>query len=116
MEICFQRLAFYYMFFFILRKHGWSTCRSQPSCCRLMALVVAGAVSAIAGCGSSSGPQMMPIKGNITYNGQPLTQGRVVYMPKEPTAARQANGPTSIRMLLTKLGDLLQAGGGPSTP
>jgi hypothetical protein len=37
-----------------------------------------------AGCGSSSAPKgapTLPVKGTVTYKGQPLTKGRVVFEP-----------------------------------
>ena len=36
---------------------------------------------------------MVPITGEVTYNGEPLTHGRVVYLPASPSVGRQANGP-----------------------
>jgi hypothetical protein len=49
----------------------------------------------VAGCGSS-GPEMVPIQGEVLYKGAPLlsvTQGIVRYSPKQAgTAAREATG------------------------
>ena len=49
---------------------------------------------AAAGCGSK-GPQMVPIRGQVLYNGQPLKdvpQGLVRYLPKDSSRGRQASG------------------------
>jgi hypothetical protein len=45
----------------------------------------------VAGCGSSSELDMVPIRGEVTFNGQPLTVGSVIYMPVGATG-RQATG------------------------
>jgi hypothetical protein len=44
----------------------------------------------MAGC--NSGPEMVPIHGEASYNGKPMTDGIVVYMPRDATVARQASG------------------------
>ena len=51
---------------------------------------LAFAALAIAGCGSS-GPKTIPIRGEVLYNGKPLAEGTIVYLPRESTA-RQATG------------------------
>jgi hypothetical protein len=53
--------------------------------------VLAAGVLFVAGCGSKSGLDMVPIRGEVTYKGKPLTDGSVVYMPVEATG-RQATG------------------------
>lgn len=55
----------------------------------LLALVLASWLST--GCGSS-GPELVPIRGEVLYNGAPLTDGNIVYLPKESGASRQASG------------------------
>jgi hypothetical protein len=45
----------------------------------------------LSGCGSKSELDMVPIKGEVTYNGKPVTEGSVVYIPVESTG-RQATG------------------------
>jgi hypothetical protein len=45
----------------------------------------------LAGCGSPGGLDMVPIKGEVAYNGKPLTEGSVVYIPVE-SSGRQATG------------------------
>ena len=45
----------------------------------------------LSGCGAKSGLDMVPIKGEVAYNGQPLTEGSVVYIPVD-AAGRQATG------------------------
>lgn len=49
-------------------------------------------LAASSGCGPD-GPAMVPIRGEVTYDGQPLTEGQVVYLPKDPHRGRQASGP-----------------------
>jgi hypothetical protein len=45
----------------------------------------------VAGCGPS-GPTTIPIRGEVIYNGQPLKEGTVVYLPNGSGEARQASG------------------------
>jgi hypothetical protein len=47
----------------------------------------------IAGCGSGDPTDMVPIRGEVIYAGKPLTEGFIVYLPKNPGNGRQANGP-----------------------
>ena len=51
--------------------------------------VVAGAIG---GCDRSSGPITIPIRGEVLYEGQPLKEGLVVYLPKNSDDSRQASG------------------------
>ena len=44
----------------------------------------------LAGCGPK-GPQLYPIKGTVTYNGQPLPEGDIVLMPTSPGEVEDAN-------------------------
>jgi hypothetical protein len=44
-----------------------------------------------AGCGSS-GPTIIPIRGEVLYNGDTMKEGTVVYLPKGSGEARQASG------------------------
>jgi hypothetical protein len=55
-------------------------------CATILTLLLACA----SGCGSE--PKTIPIQGEATFNGQPMTDGVVVYLPKEPGLARQASG------------------------
>jgi hypothetical protein len=57
----------------------------------LAALIAAVVVST--GCGRDGLPNMVPIRGEVVVDGQPLAQGQVVYLPKDPAHGRQANGP-----------------------
>ncbi len=45
------------------------------------------------GCSEASDPPMQPIRGTVTYNGESLGGGQVVYLPKTPGVGRQATGP-----------------------
>lgn len=54
-----------------------------------LALVVSGLV----GCGSDGFPNMVPIRGEVYFDGKPLTNGFVVYLPKTVGVGRQATGP-----------------------
>jgi hypothetical protein len=47
--------------------------------------------SVMAGCGPS-GPTLIPVRGEVVYNGAPLKQGTVVYLPTEAGDSRQASG------------------------
>ena len=38
-------------------------------------------VSALAGCGSSSGPPRYELSGNVTWNGQPVAEGMITFEP-----------------------------------
>src|SRR3990172_901473 len=63
----------------------------SPRCifCGRAFLVLAAVV--VAGCGSD-GPTTIPISGEVLYNGQPMKDGIVVYLPKDTSVARQATG------------------------
>ncbi len=37
-------------------------------------------------------PDMVPIRGEVVYNGKPLAEGNVVYLPATPGQGRQATG------------------------
>ena len=54
--------------------------------------VLACAVSLICGCSGDSGdlPEFVTIKGTVTYNGDPLDRGQVVYTPAEETGGGKA--------------------------
>jgi hypothetical protein len=62
---------------------------------RLLIAAIGLMIQGSAGCGSN-GPHMVPIRGEVTYQGLPLinvTQGIVRYSPKAPgTPAREATG------------------------
>jgi hypothetical protein len=46
----------------------------------------------ITGCSSSGLPDMVPIRGEVLYNGEPLKEGNVVYLPTKAGQGRQATG------------------------
>jgi len=47
---------------------------------------------ATGGCGGEKS-DMVPIRGEVIYEGKPVTQGQVVYLPKNPQTGRQSSGP-----------------------
>lgn len=53
--------------------------------------VIGGALIGSMGCGPRGLPNMVPIRGRVTLDGQPLTTGSVIYAPKIP-GGRQAKG------------------------
>lgn len=44
------------------------------------------------GCGGSNTLDLAPVTGKVTYNGQPLDHGSVVFMPSGETRGPQASG------------------------
>jgi hypothetical protein len=60
------------------------------SCVRRRAAVALGLLI-IAGCSGGNALDTFPVRGEVTYNGQPLGEGTVVYLPAEP-GGRQATG------------------------
>ena len=54
---------------------------------------LAAGVMLIAGCGSKNALDTIPIRGEVIYNGKPLTEGTVVYLPAPGSKSRQATGP-----------------------
>lgn len=44
------------------------------------------------GCGRSNGPVTIPVRGEVLYQGSPLKEGLVVYLPKNSDDSRQASG------------------------
>lgn len=57
------------------------------------AAILTPVVFALVGCGSDGLPDMVPIRGEVYYNGAPLEDGFVVYLPKKAGVGRQATGP-----------------------
>jgi len=47
-----------------------------------------------AGCGRSGGPTLAPVSGTVTYNGQPLEQGTIIFHPPKgrPSHGKIENG------------------------
>ncbi len=56
---------------------------------RLAAIAVLAAVS---GCGSGSPLHLAPVRGTVTYRGEPLRHGEVVFAPQGATPGPQAVG------------------------
>jgi hypothetical protein len=54
-----------------------------------MASLVFGLV-AVNGCGGSTHPPTVPVRGTVNYNGEPLTNGTVFFSPVEPNEDRPA--------------------------
>lgn len=44
-------------------------------------------IVAVCGCGSSSGPERVPLSGTVTYQGQPVEKGEIRFLPIEGTTA-----------------------------
>lgn len=55
----------------------------------MITLMVASLI--VGGCGES-GPEMIPIRGEVLYNGAPLSDGMVVYLPAATGETQQASG------------------------
>ena len=47
---------------------------------------------AISGCSGSGEPRPVPVSGTVEYNGQPLTQGNVAFVPVVATEGHAARG------------------------
>ena len=60
-------------------NHKQTILRRAISGCSLLAAL---AIIASCGCGSDS-PKTVPVNGKISYNGQPVTSGTVMLIPKE---------------------------------
>ncbi|MCS7304408.1 MAG: hypothetical protein NZ602_04795 [Thermoguttaceae bacterium] len=56
----------------------------------LAVLWMLGLLGAIGGCGRSSGPQRVVVTGTVTYNGQPIPNGEIRFVP-----TGQTKGPIS---------------------
>jgi hypothetical protein len=46
----------------------------------------------LAGCGGPSRPETVPISGRVTYGGQPVVSGQIVFYPEPIGSGRQAIG------------------------
>ena len=60
---------------------------------RRIVMIALAASASLAGCGSSSELELTPVRGEVTYNGKPLTSGIVGYLPTRRGEGRAANGP-----------------------
>jgi hypothetical protein len=73
-----------------------------------LSLVVAVGMLVAPGCGSD-GLEMFPVRGEVSYQGKPLTRGIVTYVPTTAGAGRTANGPIqpdgTFEMTTQKRGD-----------
>lgn len=50
-------------------------------------------MSLVAGCGGSDGPQRVILSGTVTYQGQPVKEGQICFLPIEGTQAPVAGAP-----------------------
>ena len=55
------------------------------------ATVVISAICPLAGCGGGQA-EFIPIRGEVMYNGQPMTEGTVHYTPRDSGVGQQASG------------------------
>jgi hypothetical protein len=46
----------------------------------------------LVGCRDENSLELFPIRGEVTYQGKPLPEGTVVYLPQDSPGARQATG------------------------
>ena len=73
-----------------------------PGARRASGAVACLAAALIAGCGDRSGLDLAPVSGTVTYNGEPLDHGQVVFIPGEgvpgPSAVGEIGPDGSFRM------------------
>lgn len=86
-----------------------STMKQLQPLCAVACLLMAS------GCGSSADElDLIPVRGEVTYNGQPLGEGTVVYLPETSSEGRQASGAIqsdgSFSLTTQKLDDGVKAG------
>jgi hypothetical protein len=65
----------------------------RTNCFRTAIVGAALGILILAGCGGGDGLEMYPVRGEVTYNGKPVSQGIVTYTPTTPGVGRTANGP-----------------------
>ena len=59
---------------------------------------IAGVLAGLAGCGGPAGPKVAPVQGKITFEGQPVKNGAVIFQPvkvegvKEGLTGKSASG------------------------
>ncbi len=56
------------------------------------ALLGAGCVIWLLGCGGSDSPETVAVSGSVTYQGSPLTNGKVMFNPVDSQVGRVAHG------------------------
>jgi len=61
--------------------------------CARFASAAAALLLLLAGCGGGNQLEMVPLRGTVTYNGEPMTRGIVTYLPVAGSTGRTANGP-----------------------
>lgn len=73
--------------------------RERPSCQRAICAVLSGALAAlltIAGCrSSSSGIEKTVVRGEVSYNGQPIENGQIMFFPIDGTPGPVSGAPIS---------------------
>ncbi len=62
--------------------------RRKGSLGAVLAIVVLGTLCT--GCGSDGGLHVVPVEGSVTYNGQPLNAGGMLFLPVQPGKGRPA--------------------------
>lgn len=64
-----------------------SSCRK---CMLVTPMVLLVAVAAVVGCGSNDAPDRFHISGKVTFAGEPVPAGQIIF---EPDASQQNSGP-----------------------
>jgi len=54
---------------------------------------IAGVVAAVVGCGSGNGLHLAKVRGTVTYKGEPIKYGTIMF---EPDDSRGTNGPSAV--------------------
>jgi hypothetical protein len=65
----------------------------MASNCARFATAAAVLLVLLAGCGGGNQLEMFPVRGTVTYKGEPMTHGIVTYLPEAGSKGRTANGP-----------------------
>lgn len=71
-----------------------------------LSAAVAISISTLSGCGGKSGPQRSSVKGKVTFDGQPVADGSIVFLP-----AQGVTGPSAGGEIRDGVYDIAEAGG-----